>query len=215
MNDIEYGCADASDRAYMEALDKLLQKKPNDYDTLLKKGILSCEPFRRYEESEAILDSLIEKNPCNVDAYFWQGECLFGYSGNCEKAEKVLRAALEIDPNRADCHKVLASTLDSMHRDTYEIEFHYRRAIELEPSWPAPRKFLASVLFDRGDFEQAQHELELAIICLPKTVERLDDPIVKFYETLITGRGVFGIEKDIIKFLNKIKVKIAEKNKNT
>ena len=87
MNMIEYGCADAQDKAYMAALDERLQKNPNDYDALLKKGVLSFEPFRRFEEGEEIFDLLIERDPYNVDAYFWFSECILGYTSNYEKSE--------------------------------------------------------------------------------------------------------------------------------
>ena len=212
MTTINTGPATMQEIAYMNSLNEQLQKNPNDFDSLMKKGILSFAVFLRIDEALEILKLVVERNPKNIDAYFWLGECLCFCTGDVVEAEKVMRAALALDPNRADCHMILATCLN----DENEL-LHYEKAIELEPTWILPRKYLANNLFLKGELELARQELKktLLIIPDPQTLKKVEDPIGRYYEACITGRHDPDAKQRILDFIEEIDAAIAEKNDPT
>ena len=194
------GTINAEDQKQLDALDKLLEKDPQNIKILMEKAFILYSCFRDYE-AVVIYEKIIELEPNFVDAYFWLAECLWDHLVGYERAIVVTNMALKLDPSRADCHEVLAWSIQKLYDDTPEYFYHVRKTIELEPTWITPRISLAESLINLGDFVEAQQELD-AIKAQIKA-----NPVIHFdedlwnmevhYECLITRRACEGNDKTI------------------
>lgn len=198
--------ADNKENLYMDSLEKRLEKSRNDIEALIHKAIMLYEPYHDSDQAEVILKKIIDQYPQNVDARMWRAEFLCFWHASYEDAEPHLRAALAINPNRADCHAVLGGVLETMRSRMPEAEFHYRKAFEIEPTWIGPRVFCANILFERGDFQGARHELKEALKYVIDGKWPTSNPVEEYYENMITGRLYIDRRQEILDFIQKIDV---------
>lgn len=187
---------------YLATLEKRLQNNPDDHQALLHKAILLYDFYQQPGEGEAIFQFLLQKNPADVDAYLWLGEFQKFFHGNAPEAAKCLEKALGIAPNRADLHAVMGGALGS-GEDNLRAEYHYRKAFEIEPTYIGPRRWLANLLFTRGAFKQARHELEEALKYIGDGKWPTNNPVEEYYEEMITGRSSDGNTR-ILDFIKEI-----------
>jgi serine/threonine protein kinase/Flp pilus assembly protein TadD len=112
----------------------------------------------------------IEKDPRYAVAYAGLASAcavLSPYAGlpqneTMPKAEAAARRALELDPTLAEARAVLGTIRQDWSWDWVGAESEYKRAIELDPNYPTTHLWYSNMLCDRGRFDEALAESELA-----------------------------------------------------
>jgi DNA-binding winged helix-turn-helix (wHTH) protein/tetratricopeptide (TPR) repeat protein len=138
-------------RLYLQGKNLATYGKPGGY----KKAI------ERYEQAIK-LDSNFAPAYARLAFAYYAGEISQNTSDNAAKVKELVNKALELDPNLAEAYVSRGFVSGVYDWDPLASEKDYLRAIELEPSNEAAHWLYALNLSNRGRFDDALAEIEIA-----------------------------------------------------
>ncbi len=188
---------------YFERLQKQLSYNPKDVKSLIDMGALQFLFFHDHEKALFYLNLAIECDPKSTEARFWLALCYYYDFCEYEKAKKTLEEALRLDPKRADCLSIMASLIWESDKDLNESIIYMKKSLQSAPDWPFSRHKLATLLLETGDVEKAEKEAEIGLVPMKPTVQ-FANLLEKYYETVITGRGILDLHAEFSELLQKI-----------
>ncbi len=118
--------------------------------------------LEQFEKSLVYHEQALQENPRNHAALVNKG-IVHRLMGDFESAERSYQAALKIAPNYAEAHMSIGAL--AIHQEKYELAItHLERASKLNDSLPIGHSNLAIAYAILGRFDEAELELESAII---------------------------------------------------
>jgi tetratricopeptide (TPR) repeat protein len=198
-----------SDINFREQLQNNLLKNPDDIKSLILLGALLFERFHEHENAITCLNKALIYDPNNVDAMFWLAMCFYHDFCEYDKAEDILKKALIINPMRSDCLSLIAYINWDKNKPLENSVAYLKKAIQYNPDWPMLHLELINLLFCLHKYKEARIELEAAIILLTQPVKTPNNEVERYYENVVTGRGLMNLEEKLIKA--KLRIDAVEK----
>jgi tetratricopeptide (TPR) repeat protein len=189
---------------YIAYLQEKLKKNPRDTQALIHFGVLSWEPFHKYETAVESLKKALEYDPMNVDAHFWLANCYYQDRCEYEKSEEMALKALAIDPTRADC-LCLLGIINWDYHENLQMAIHYlEKAVRYAPDWPMIRHLLATLFLRSKDIKSAEFHVEKALELSKVIPIKPRNGVEKYYENVITGRSWVNIKEEFQALIERI-----------
>lgn len=136
----------------LEIAEKMVQKQPDDVDSLNRKALVLIH-LEREQEALPILDTVLSIDPDNDDALNNKSWALYNLE-QYEQSYDIITRALEIEPNSDIEHINHGNVLLEMGRYTDAVEA-YSKAIEINPSSDFGLYGLGCAFYWLDDYEQA------------------------------------------------------------
>ncbi len=185
-----------------------VKQNPEDIQSQILLGAMMFEPFHETDKAIAILERAIEIEPDNVDAHFWMAKCFYHDYVDLERTHAILQKALALDAKRADCLSLMASVITDLGDTPLRRLEYLEQAVKQAPDWISPRQYLVQTLMEIGDMDRAYAEVIIALSFV-KTQKEIQpsNPVESYYESVVTGRTWFNVERELIHLFETIKRK--------
>jgi tetratricopeptide (TPR) repeat protein len=185
-----------------------VKQNPKDIQLQILLGAMMFEPFHETDKAIAILEQAIEIEPNNVDAHFWMAKCFYHHYVDLERTQAILQKALALDAKRADCLSLMASVITDLGDTPLRRLEYLEQAVKQAPDWISPRQYLVQTLMELGDMDRAYAEVIIALSFV-KTQKEIQpsNPVEAYYESVVTGRTWFNVERELIHLFETIKRK--------
>jgi tetratricopeptide (TPR) repeat protein len=129
--------------------------------------------IERYEEAIKLDPNFARAYARMAFAYF-AGGIRENSSDNAAKVKEIVNKALELDPNLAEAYVARGFVRGVYDWDPHSAEKDYLRAIELEPNNEAAHWLYALNLSNRGRFDEALAEIEIAMTIEPGSTMHME-----------------------------------------
>jgi tetratricopeptide (TPR) repeat protein len=141
---------------------KAIELEPNLAEAHASLADICLHFDRDWAKADEEYRRAIECNPRYALSYHWYAN-LLAAKGQHEAAHMAIMQALEIDPI-SPISVVWAGVTSHLARRYPEAVDHYKDALELNPEFIWAHMYLAQSLEQQGDFDEAIHEFETAIL---------------------------------------------------
>ena len=149
-------------------LQKLLDEKPNHFDTLHLLGVANNHQ-RKLEKAIGFFKSALKINPQSAQTHYNLG-VTFSFLKKYDRAIGNLRQALEIEPDDADAHAALGGVLFAIDEHE-EAATSFRRSAELDPDDVLKHLKLSKVLVILERHEEALSSFRRVLEIKPDDAE--------------------------------------------